>query len=630
MFLYFLWLALVISSFIGWGVLMSRALRIDDVLRSASDHAVLGIFLLSGIGATCALLGGGSPRTWTLLLTVGSAIWVIHALPLVRDALRSATRSIGRWVVSGFVFAGAVVFSVSNAMTRPWNPCDDDPSYLYLAQRFWIVGDIHEPFNNRRLTSPGLFTFVQAMLMGPFKEGTLHIADEVLGGVMILLALWRHRRTSRIHVAGIITAFVIILSHQYFGAANSSPTMFVAAILIAGIPPVSGRHHDKIALSRYGVIFGASASILVLTRPYMLLVVVSVGLAYCVLSSDFVMPRFMIPVVLTGSIGSAPWAILGIRDVRTPLFPLFRGNLASNFPFDGYTWAVKISKTLVDTAQGLASSIWPTAVVLALLALFALSRSGGTHGSASVRTTLFSLVVVLGLIAYYFYFAVSVRRTGPTVWFPRFWAPSLAFPVLLAVLYSRDNYEKSELKHSLVALTAPVVLFAPTLNGVWSQVSTTNRIAFSGTLSDAVSKGRYGSSAVQYRSVAQAIPSGARVLAAVQLPHLLLRPDIALESLDLAGSTVEKDLFPFFKTFSEKEKWLSRQGFGYVVTTHSDSQSCLFGLSSWKSNFGRNNTYSDWMLYVIDWIQFADHLATRTNQVTATAGDISLIRVQTK
>jgi hypothetical protein len=264
-------------------------------------------------------------------------------------------------------------------------------------------------------------------------------------------------------------------------------------------------------------------------------------------------------------------------------------------------------------------------VVVVLVGLVA--RLEREEDKVRVEYVRFTVLMILLMVGYYVFFAVSVRRTGPAAWFPRFWAPSLAVPAVLALLKVRDTNHLHTKSVGVVALIAPLMLFAPTMTGTWDTAKSILTSSTNGQLTSLVTEERYPVSEPDYSIISDGIPVGARVLLAVQLPHMLLSTRYTTESLDLAGSTVEKSDFPFFSDSERKQQWLSDSGFDYAVVTRAISNSCLFGETSWKSNIGKDNTYEDWTKYVLDWIQFAEHLANRSPLVVREAGDLVLVKL---
>jgi hypothetical protein len=630
MILYLLWVSLVVAGLLGWGELASRALRISPTGRSSAIFLVLGIAVEGFIAALFATARAGSPRVWVSIQIIGATAFGFYNFLKMKSALNSASRvEWSRWVVSSIAVSVVTLVSSAQAGFRPWNPCDDDPAYLYLARRFWMMGDLNEPFHNRRLTSPGLFSFLQAVMMGPFHEGTLNFADELLGSLLLLFVFWRRRSTGKVYWTGVGLVGMIILSHQYFGAANSSPTFFVFALSVAILPALTEDPCSPRDLGTAGIVFGAGAALLVLVRPNLLAVGFIILLPLVLCFRRYRSRNFIIPLCFAWGITLLPWMVLGVRDVGSPLFPIFKGNLSRIFPFFGYTEQVAVLPHVLSTIRELGNSHWVIAIIVLAVTLLATAEAGGGDISRFKKIFLFSVILSILLVMFYVLVAVTTRRTAPVTWFPRFWAPTLAIPTVLVVLAIRDRTSVSLRKVSAVSLLAPLVLFSPTLTGLWDTAVSTFRFSASGSFTRIVTEERFFIALPDYRFIMSSIPDDAKVLLAVQGPHLLLSSRYEVASLDLAGSTVQGAEFPFFASFETKLSWLRDSQYDFVVVTKAVSNSCLFGQASWESTFGKKNTYEDWSKYVLDWVQFADQLSTVPERLVQSAGDIVLVNLTT-
>ena len=629
MLLYILWLGLVITSLLGWGICFSHLLRIHTPLNQASNYFVLGLATLSFFGAILILLGFGGPLSWIALLSTGSFLFFIfHMIAVIMKRNMKILYARNRWLISAGSFLTVMFFAVTLGAIRNWNPCDDDPAYLYLARRLWEIGDLNEQFNNRRLTSPGFFTFIQAMVMGPFKEGTLNFADEILGALLLLLTFWRHRHTKQIFPVGVLLTLIITVSHQYFANGNSSPTFLMFSLLVACVPALSDESIENHLIRSRALLFGLGMALVVVSRPFYLLVTSLIFISLIVSFKPYRRLRFILFSLLSALVVFVPWAMLGLRDVDTPLFPLFKGNLASNFPFDGYLNNVDIGSHVLQSIQEIASSVWPLSAVFIVVTYVALRRESSDFARETNKVLRFFYLLMASSFVFYIYFAISTRRTGAASFFPRFWAPFFALSSVVLVKKIAEIRTPIKFSRSVISLMAPLLIFFPTVNGIWTNTSTAVRVITSGHLEKTISKGRYPLEEAIYLKISDAIPNNSRVLLAVQLPHLLLSNRYQTQSIDYPGSTVKNSNFPFFQSYETKKRWIKKNRFTHVVITSGSSSSCLFGLPSWNTNVGKDNAYEDWSVFVKDWISFSDLLINEYSTSELKSGDEVLIDVK--
>ena len=113
-----------------------------------------------------------------------------------------------------------------------------------------------------------------------------------------------------------------------------------------------------------------------------------------------------------------------------------------------------------------------------------------------------------------------------------------------------------------------------------------------------------------YDAVRAALPSGANVFSATDLPHLLLDPRYSLETLDLVGFASRTPHLPYFAGDQAKLDWLRAQGFDRLVAMKPGTSWSLYQ----ATEFGPSRTSSDlewdqpWAPYRDDWSDFIERL----------------------
>jgi hypothetical protein len=194
------WLVFLFFACSGWGYLLLRAARVEDVdfglratLGAAGAIALGGGLLALGIAdrtALLALLGlgwaGAAWREWRTpapLWRAGRGGWTAA---VQRPALA---------VLVAALVAAALFRMIGGIVSLERNIWDDDIAYLPLLQRLLQLGDLTEPFSFRRLGAYG----GQFLLQGfGAARGTLlnfHIIDKGLCfGLTLLLLVGMARR----------------------------------------------------------------------------------------------------------------------------------------------------------------------------------------------------------------------------------------------------------------------------------------------------------------------------------------------------------------------------------------------------------------------------------------------------
>jgi len=128
----------------------------------------------------------------------------------------------------------------------------------------------------------------------------------------------------------------------------------------------------------------------------------------------------------------------------------------------------------------------------------------------------------------------------------------------------------------------------------------------SGQVADALSADRYVDVRGDYAQAAALIPPGARVLAAVDVPSLLVSRTSDLNTLDLAGGTSPSPHLPYFRGTQAKLTWLRSHGYDYIVAVDPAASSCLYSSRSQTQDIAGKfgPVYEAWAPYYLDWFGF--------------------------
>src|SRR5207247_1280310 len=134
--------------------------------------------------------------------------------------------------------------------------------------------------------------------------------------------------------------------------------------------------------------------------------------------------------------------------------------------------------------------------------------------------------------------------------YSRYWAPLLMAVVLTPfLLLNRINGARSRIATMAAAATFGLVVLAVTADPIRGgrTVFDVAHDTLSGQLTAALFADRYASVRADYVQAGALIPAGAKVLAAVDVPSLLITPASELNTLDTAGSTSPAPHLPYFR-----------------------------------------------------------------------------------
>lgn len=632
MILFLLWQAFVVVGLLGWGFLVRRLLSTRTPAGAAAD-LVAGITAFGAVAATFMLVTDLRPFVWVGLLGVGCVATATRWSARFR-ARHDGEPAFDRRVAGASCLALGVtaVVAATNVFHRSWNTCDDGPAYLYLARRAWSEGNLADAFNNRRLTSAGLFSALQGVAMGPLGESALHAADEFIGAVLLLTLLWR-RRDGAFSVPGAVLAILVVATHERLGASNASPVLVTMAMLLHCLDPRSW-FSDDAAVGRSGAVqLGLGASALTMIRPQFGLVVAGAFVGYQAFRwfgarRDAVeRVAWMLGVATAAAV---PWSALQWRDSGTWLFPFGAGNLDPAFPFRGYVERVEPWAYLGRAAQSIVGWIGVAVVAAAVAGLWAVARRADPPSDdpeSSPAAGVFRVVAVVGGVGFAMAFAFSMRRAGlPSDW-PRFWTPVLAATVLAAALPLLVGVPTTgRARRWRLGLGAVFfVMIGATVSPFARVPAAAGRVidTWSGSHPTRVDVGNYEKPGAAYERVSDRVPAGSTVLSAVDLPHLLLGPDRRLVTADIAAATSPEPHFPYDGSYRRKVEWLRSHGIDHVVVQTSGG-ACLYKQPFWRRRAGDDNTYADWAPFVLEWTRFTDAI---TVDAEFTSGDLALVDV---
>lgn len=202
------WGLLLLLSLVGWGRLVARLATPASPAPAAGLAAALGLAGLLLLGGVAQFAGIAGRPLLLVLVAVGAGL---AAAPLAgpRSSLPDRFRSL-RAAAAGdpllalatlavvalalLHLAGSVAGNVwNNVDYRPFDPHDDEQSYLALVRRLLDTGTLGvDPFDSRRLASLGGQTLFQALAVAPLPLRAIHLADAgvaLVAAALLLLGL---------------------------------------------------------------------------------------------------------------------------------------------------------------------------------------------------------------------------------------------------------------------------------------------------------------------------------------------------------------------------------------------------------------------------------------------------------
>lgn len=617
------WQLLWLVSLAGYGWATRRVIGMGRPANPVGVDLVLGMLLISGVGGTLMFVGVARPAVWVAVVTVGVVLcgwriaqWRNH-VPWSRPTRRRAIGFAG----VGLGSVTVMFVAAARAITHPWNACDDDLAYLYLVRRIWFIGDLDDPFNNRRLVSSGLGSLLQSLSMGPIGENALHTLNQITGSALLVtLALAAASNRNRLLL--LATTLILTSIDPGYGQVNSSPTLLLLAIGAIALYEVF--HSSRAPMRPFSTslqVVVLSAGLLALIRPYagLALAVFAVWLA---LTEAELRPAFTMRFLAASVMLASPWLAMGVRDVHTPLFPVFSGVANPAFPLDGRVEGIPIAETLRIAGRDLLNSRVGLFLVVCLVMVLCLHAAEATvpwrrrlavlYGAATVSSVVFLATLT-----------VLFRRSGVPNSYVRFWVPILLASGIAVLYFSVTSAGDSPpairrlISFGHVGLVTTLIS-VPMLNLATDTRETVVKV-INGDLSTIVEADRYASVRADYESVRASIEPRRTALTAVNFPHLLLARSHHILTLDIPGANAPRGRFPVRGSFDKKLEWLRRQDVDLLIV-HPPSipggESCLYSREPWLPHKGADSLPGDWEPSAVSWFDFVDELLAAVEPVT--------------
>jgi hypothetical protein len=635
----YVWPLLILVALTGWGSASAwLAKRLAGVeLRSLGEVLALGVAVILAIAGVVVAIGAFSNRVvyGGMAIGIGCALLeIVRRMRLPDAALKR--RFLLDVPIGAVLIAAILLLALWSTANFHWDPCDDDVAYLYLAKRLLLAGNLLDPMNNRRLTSLGGMSALQALFLVRLPDTFLPITDLFLGPVMILFSAWRSR-WGRWSIWGVAATLLVAGFPSSIGTANTSPTLIPIGLGIAACSvAVEVRVEDATPRARMvlagivGLLVGGAATL----RPqfgFPLGLVALVMLAWPPLDLGVVQRLAGLGAGLVAVL--VGWSVASWRAVSTPLFPIVPGNFDPSWPAYGPPGgAPSLPAFLAQLAPPLLNPPWAVALLLStVVVVLVLLRSGIEEAyrrwgvKLQVTAAVASAAWVVILVRIYW-------TSGSPTLYLRFWAPVVMTAILVPLVLvdrTRDEHSRAApLAAFAIAVLVGLVLAANPLDGV-NQLLAVAHDTIDGQVTRALYIDRYVTVRADYAQAAGMIPPGSRVLAAVDVPSLLIRPTYELNTLDIPGSTSPAPHLPYFRGTEAKLTWLRDHGYDYVVAVDPSTSFCLYNgpLQVADSLGAQGPVYKAWSRYYLDWFDFLANVSESSVASSTRVGSLIVVKL---
>lgn len=622
-------IVVVLGSY-GWGDAVIRRLWRDEPAPEDLTVALritVGLALFMALGGFAVALGVarfGELLGWQL---VGIAIAALTAATRLRRGrprwqLRGAWQFGSLAVLGGFV--AYLAFGV--AATGPSNVYDDDPGYLYLAQRLLSTGGLIDPFNMRRITSYGSAELFQAMTLRVGGNSWGLLVEWFLFPLLLLALVVGRARRPFAPVALAVLGLGLVLVRPVGVWSNVAPTFSGTVLTVATLQLLAPVRRDEVPWGRYalcGLLLAASLSLRLEFCLVAGLVVVLVALTRLKWRDALACIALAAGVFLVGIAG---WAVALQRSSGTLLYPFIAGNWNTAFPWNNA--AVHTARQYLDrfahqlTVNGLGWMLAGSLAILAALLVYRRFAVGARKRDSALAVLGFAVVGCVVELA-----VETTSLTGANAAdIGRYSIPS----ALACLLYAMDVAWRSLTPErgvpapngavpgpSVAAVFARVGLGVLALAGFALALEVTpagyaSRLSAQASEAAGVLGGthpiveRWAGVRPQYQRLNRLVPRGSYVLAAVDTPAFLDFSRYRFATLDIAGATSPPPHLPIFGSAPAAIAYLRHLGIDGIVAS-STRTGGLYSERPWSADL-HSGIYDYQVLgrYFVAWANLLD------------------------
>ena len=607
-----LWSLLVLGALFGWGALVGRGCRRRAGLElGAFEEFGLGIVVFVAVTGAATAVGIASSIFMDVFVALGVGLFAWLRLWKLVAKSRAELES---WAIPGALAGLSLIVIWIGALGSIWgqsytNNCDD-PWYLYLARRLIDNGNLLEPYSIRRLTTLGGMSAIQSLFLVHLQPYAIRYCDNFLGVILVTLGLCV-RRNGRFSAWGLPACFVLLVAFPVIGV-NASPIVLPVGLMLLSCRLAIRLRTEATTgpqLVAVGALLGsvlATAATLRLQYGPPMAVVALVAIVWPPFTTDVL--RRAGAAILGARAVLAPWMWASWLAVRSPLFPLFPGNLNAAWPVGGTLHSSPtLTAALTRTWHALVVGPWIPAWILVIVASWLLLRIVDVS-ELQRRWAMRSLIAAtVGTVLFVLYLRVS--WWGINHWllgtFTRYWAPAglavVLLPLCLLLLFG------VEARVALAAMSTITLMLVLLLNSFgFFQIKSDLRSEYQFfTFPD---PGRelavWPSPATTNDSseLARQIPDGSKVLVATDDPEQFLGWGFIVATLDIPGAvSPDGGSLPYFQGSAAKVSWLRSHGIDDLVMIDPTQSACIYSMQVAKHDIRTRDYTATWETFDLDW-----------------------------
>jgi hypothetical protein len=606
----FLWGLVVVSSFIGWGLI---AARLAGVKAGDSPDwglsAGWGMALVLVLGGVLSVFGLAQAPVLIAVVAAGAAMHLANTLRRPPSLGGLSGPALGLAVLVALV----LILRYSAAVWyQGFNCGDDDVAYFTYVSRLLQTGTLIEPFSLRRLSGYGGHSFLQALVVMAGSEDNGFLMDRGIAAVVSFGLVAGFLRTPGKPSAMPYVVALILTVIMPFPLMNS---MFLTLFrTLERAPP-----WDEGVPARYLWLIGAVAAGASSLKAHFL-AAAAVTVFFYWLISVFRSPKGfgggwrrhgwpLLHLGLSPLVFLAPWMALLRLSSGTILFPLFQGNHRPGFS-ETYSGAVDFTDLLAALGDFFISPRVALLVVPVVLYAF---RRGSAAGLSLYMGALVASAVTVSTLTYDTLEALH-----------RYVAPFLYAAFMSTVIFHLSDFHRnlpadatdtrtrpaSRFGNVLLVVLVIALLPIPVINDLGRMADKFGRTVLS------------NEDRAQYSKMQSAVPEGELFLAVVGHPFALDYTRNTIINIDVPGGVSPHPGMPFFEGPRALKDYLLGQSIGYIAFRNFNNPGgCIYRRNLWAFEAKGDNPM--WRAQSKFYLDFMDNvLALAETETTIYRGNI--------
>jgi hypothetical protein len=616
-----LWAVFLFLSYIGYGAALVRLLNLAEFNDFGwAAKAAVGMSASIVLGSALMVFKAATPVGLTSVAVVGFGLaCYFFYLELNKTQISTSNKRKSRppvakkanhaWLFLVIPAAFALLtFATSIYWPFQYDPNDDWVAYLAFPEKILQTGTLLEPFSQRRITSLCGHSILLAQIMIVAEPESAHLLDRGLGAILLFGILVEATQKTAPSWQWLRALFILAAVTVSVPRINTSSTVIGVCLMFGTFFSMRKILETKdlgwkIWVLPALILTGASS----LRFTYALTCGGALAV-YFFWKAITYPPREWLqqisPLFKTGIMTFlflSPLMIVSWDSSGTPIYPLFKGNLVSEFQFfntgKGFLSDAAVAVQLMLLPEILTILIcFPLAFfdlkerrklsISIILIAVALTFLIGINGSSAVVTwtmDFYRQAFPICFVAFLYLICLALSQEKAIGFFS---APSMAGIALIVISMAQFSSALAELRAKIAVLPTQEQGF------------------------------RFNSSALKpfYDELQNQVPAGEKIFAVVDAPYLLNYKRNPISNVDNIAGASPPPVMPFHQGPQALKTYLTKLGYNYILAVDFEQAVFLYNRKV-MDNHPREEYRAFARKYIVDFLKSIDSICKDPSMV---------------